>query len=71
MVVADREASSQSQETVLEAGEMIQWVKVLVTKPDNLNSIPRWIREPSPANCPLTSAHAPWYVHMQTCTHTH
>ena len=64
VVVAERETSSQS---LLGAGEMAQWAKTLATTLDNLNSIPRKMREPAATSYLLTSTQAPWHGH----THTH
>lgn len=41
---------------------MALWRKVLVAKPDNLSL--------TPANCPMTSMHALWYVPNHTHIHS-
>lgn len=51
--------------------------KGIVLKPDDLISVcrtHRWRREPTPANCPLTSTHMLWHMHtnsMLPCIHVH
>lgn len=49
---------------------MAQWVKALVTKPEDLSSVPRSVyrggrRESTPKLCPLTSTVCVAYTH--TC----
>lgn len=48
---------------------MVQWVKLLATKPEDLNSVP-WKPQVNlfPTSCLLNSTHMPWDTH--TCTYT-
>lgn len=52
---------------VLRAGKMVHWVKVLVPKSDDLNSIPRTLRVEriTPTSCHLISVSA-WQVRAHT-----
>lgn len=50
---------------------MVQQVKILVAKPDDLSSIPRThLVEGREARCPLNFTPRPWYVHALTHVHT-
>lgn len=57
------------------SGEMAQWVKAIVAKPDDLSLIPgsHLVEEENeliPVSCPPTSACVPWYRYVGEHTHT-
>ena len=50
---------------------MVQYIKVLATKPDNLSSILRTHERTDAKSCPLTYASIAWCTHVHVYTHTH
>lgn len=52
----------------LRTGTVAQWVSAPVAEPESLNLIPEiyMLEEENslPKNCPLTSMHIPWSLHM-------
>lgn len=51
------------------AGETIQWLKALATKPDSLNPIPGTYKvgktKPAPTSCPLPTTRMLWLPNTQ------